>query len=56
MLRFDKATYFSLHLRFILSEILSNTLSGSDVLLFFEFINTFRIIPLLNSLCFYILF
>ena len=34
MLRFDKATYSSLLFKFILSERLSNSLLGSDVLLF----------------------
>ena len=45
MLRFDKATYLSLVFKFILSERLSNTLRGSDVLLFSEFIN---IVPILS--------
>ena len=39
MLRFDKATYLSLLFKFILSERLRNSLRGSDVLLFSEFIN-----------------
>ena len=39
MLRFDKATYVSLLFKFILSERLSSSLWGSDVLLFLEFIN-----------------
>ena len=39
MLRFDKATYLSLLFKFILSERLCNSLWGSDVLLFSEFIN-----------------
>ena len=39
MLRFHKATYLSLLLRFILSVRLSNSLCESDVLLFSEFIN-----------------
>ena len=39
MLRFDKATYVSLVLKFILSIRLSNSLWGSDVLLILEFIN-----------------
>ena len=38
MLRFDKATYLSLLFKFILSERLSNSLWGSYVLLFSEFI------------------
>ena len=37
MLRFDKATYFSLRFKFILSERLSDSLLESDVLLFAEF-------------------
>ena len=39
MLRFDKATYLSYLFKSILSERLSNSLWGSDVLLFVEFIN-----------------
>ena len=39
MLRFDKATYLSFLFESILSERLSNSLSGSDGLLFFELIN-----------------
>ena len=39
MLKFDKATYLSLLYKFILSERFSNSLSGSDVKLFSEFIN-----------------
>ena len=39
MLRFDKATYLSLLFKFVLSESLSNSQSGSDVLLFLEVIN-----------------
>ena len=39
MLRFDRATCFLLVFNFILSEKLSNSLGGSDVLLFLEFIN-----------------
>ena len=34
MLRLDKATYLSLLFKFILSERLSNSLRGSDALLF----------------------
>ena len=52
MLRFDKATYLSFLFESILSERLSNSLSGSDGLLFFELINivfTF-FINLLNGL------
>ena len=37
MLRFDKATYLLLLLKYIFSTILSNSLWGSDVLLFLEF-------------------
>ena len=44
MLRFDKATYLSLLFKFILSERLSNSLWGSDVLLFSEFINIVSIL------------
>ena len=52
MLRFDKTKYLSLLFKFILSEILSNSLKGSDVLLFSEFtdINQFCFLTLLNSL------
>ena len=39
MLRFDRATYLSLLFKFILSERLSNSLWGSDVLLFSGLIN-----------------
>ena len=39
MLRFDKAKYLSFLFKFILSERLSHSLRGSDVLLFLEFIN-----------------
>ena len=39
MLRFDKVTYLSLLSKFILSKRLINSLRGSDVLLFSEFIN-----------------
>ena len=39
MLRFDKAKYLSLPFRFVLSGRLSNSLSGSNILLFLEFIN-----------------
>ena len=45
MLKFDKATYLSLLFKFILSERFSNSLSGSDVLLFSEFINIVSILP-----------
>ena len=44
MLKFYKATYLSLLFKFILSVRLSNSLCGSDVLLFLEFIN---IVPIL---------
>ena len=58
MLRFDKATYSSLLFKVILSVRLSNSLRGSDDLLFLEFINKVSIlfynftefILLLNSL------
>ena len=39
MLIFDKATYLSLLFMFILSKKSSNSLLGSDVLLFSEFMN-----------------
>ena len=39
MLRFDKATYSSLPFKLVLSERLSNSLQGSDVLLFAGLIN-----------------
>ena len=39
MLMFDKEIYLSLLFQFILSEILSISLCGSEVLLFFEFMN-----------------
>ena len=44
MLRFDKARYLSLLFKFILSGRLSNSLWGSDVLLFSEFINIVSIL------------
>ena len=44
MLRFDKATYLSLLFNFILSNRLSNSLWGSDVLLFPELINIVSIL------------
>ena len=44
MLRFHKATYFSLLFKFILSERLSNSLWVSDVLLFSKFINIVSIL------------
>ena len=59
MLRFYKAIYLSFLLKSILSVRLRNRLWGSDILLFSEFTNiifNFCIIPLLNSLYFYILF
>ena len=57
MLRFDKTTYLSLLLMFTLSERLSNSLWGSDVLLFPEFTNiVLTVMTLLNSLSCYILF
>ena len=39
MLRFDKVTYLLPLFKFILSEKLSNSLCGSDVLLILEFLN-----------------
>ena len=39
MLRYDKTIYLSLLFNSILSERLGNSPSGSDVLLFLEFIN-----------------
>ena len=59
MLRFYKAIYLYFLLKSILSVRLRNRLWGSDILLFSEFTNiifNFCIIPLLNSLYFYILF
>ena len=44
MLSLDKRTYWSLLLKLILSERLSSSLWGSDVLLFSEFINIVSII------------
>ena len=44
MLTFDKATHLSLFFKFILSERLSNSLSGSVVLLFLEFTNIVSIL------------
>ena len=44
MLRFDKATYLSFFFTFILSKSLSNSLRGSYVLLFSEFINIVSIL------------
>ena len=44
MLSFDKATYLSLLFRVILSVRLSNSLWGSDVLIFSEFINIVSIL------------
>ena len=54
MLRFDKATYLSLLFKFILSERLSNSLWGADVLLFSEFIKIVSIL-FYNSIEFVIL-
>ena len=39
MLRFDRATYLSLLVKFVLSERFSNSLWGSDSLLFAKFMN-----------------
>ena len=44
MLRFDKGTYLPFLFKFILSKNLSNSLRGSDVLLFSEFINIVSIL------------
>ena len=55
MLKFDKATYLSLLLKLILSKRLSNSMSGSDVLLFSEFINKVSIL-FYNFIEFIILF
>ena len=44
MLSFEKATYLSLLFKFILSERLSNSLRGSDILLFSEIINMVSIL------------
>ena len=42
MPRFDKATYLFLLFKFILSERLSNSLSGSDLLLLDLFLLSFK--------------
>ena len=44
MLRFDNVTHLSLLFKFVLSIRLSNSLWGSDVSLFLEFINTVSIL------------
>ena len=44
MLTFDKATYLSFLFKFILSERMSNSLWGSDVAIFSEFINIVSIL------------
>ena len=44
MLRFDKATYLQLLFKFILSNRLNKSLSGSDILLFPEFTNIVSIL------------
>ena len=44
MLRFDRVTYLSLLFKFIFHEKLSNSLLGSAVLLFLEFINMVSIL------------
>ena len=44
MLRFDRATYLSLLVKFVLSERVSNSLWGSDGLLFPKFINIVSIL------------
>ena len=44
MLRFDKVTYLLLLFKFFLYESLSNSLRGSDILLFPDFINTVSIL------------
>ena len=56
MLRFQKAIYLSLLFKIILSERLNDSLCESEVLLYFELIKDFSIIPLLNLLYSYILF
>ena len=44
MLRFDRATYLSLHFKLIQSERLSDSLRRSDILLLSEFITTVSIL------------
>ena len=44
MLKFDRSIYLSLLFKFLLSENLSNSLWGSDVLLFSEFIHIVSIL------------
>ena len=44
MLRLDKATYLSIPFKYILSERLSNSLWGSEVLLYPEFMNIVSIL------------
>ena len=44
MLKFDKEIYLSLLFEFIFSQRLSNSLWGSDVSLFYEFINIVSIL------------
>ena len=44
MLRFDKATYLSLLFKFTLCKRLSNSLWGSDALIFLEFVNIVSIL------------
>ena len=54
MPRFDEVTGLSLLIKFILSARLSNSLRGSDILLFSEFINIVSI-PFYNFIEFMIL-
>ena len=54
MLQFDKTIYLAFLLQSILSVRLSNSLRGSDILLFLEFISI-CILHLLNSLYCYTL-
>ena len=44
MIRFDRATYLSLYFKFNFPGIFSNSLWGSDVLLFLELINVVYIL------------
>ena len=53
MLELDKTIYLSLLLQSVLSVRLSNNLWGSDVLLFFEFINIVSIFALHGYLIYY---
>ena len=53
MLRLVKATYLSLLFKCILSKRLSNSLLGSDALVFTEFINTVSILFIEFIISFY---